>query len=361
MMIHDFVRGSWMAGFVKGMMPPDWTLVTNHTAKELIWGYQDPVLTKVKAFKSSITEYFGYFLGQNGTDSKTYGVLDGSSDIRNLARIVSWNEKPNLAPIWSSDSANGIKGTDGNSFPPLLEKNELAYVFVDSMCRSIFFTAEEQSVMLGPVETWKYILPGEVFQSAELNVDNRGYCPDGYCLPSGVLNISSCYKETFDIAVPFVMSQPHLLNADKSISSVLEGLSPNDELHGTRLFVEPITGLLLGAEKNLQINIHLRSVHLEEGGASQTVLSKYPKGIFIPAHWISQRFTASPPILSYVSNNVVSMLSLVQQFPLIILAIAVVGTLIAFIIGVRIHLSEDKDNDYVRGNKGNSQAQYIKT
>ena len=54
------------------------------------------------------------------------------------------------------------------------------------------------------------------------------------------------------------------------------------------------------------------------------------------------------------------MLSLVQQFPLIILAIAVVGTLIAFIIGVRMHLSEDKDNEYARGKKESSQAQYTK-
>ena len=114
------------------------------------------------------------------------------------------------------------------------------------MCRSLYFEAKERPTNIGPIETWEYILPKEVFEGAETNPDNLGFCPNGNCNPGGVLNLTTCYKEVYDTAVPYLMSKPHLLDADAEYHTVLEGLKPTDELHGTRLFVEPITGLLLG-------------------------------------------------------------------------------------------------------------------
>ena len=100
--------------------------------------------------------------------------------------------------------------------------------------------------------------------------------------------------------------------------------------------------LFLGAEKNLQVNFHISSTLLSEAGMDSKTLNKYPRGLLLPAHWVSQRFTASPDQLNYVANNILSLLSLVHHFPLILLAIAVTGTLMAFLIGVRIHLGDEK-------------------
>ena len=79
-------------------------------------------MKKLKNFGQAPTEYFGYFLGQNGTDSKEYVVSDGSENIRSLTQIISWNDKKGLYPIWSTNEANAILGTDGNNLPPLLGK-----------------------------------------------------------------------------------------------------------------------------------------------------------------------------------------------------------------------------------------------
>ena len=128
------------------------------------------------------------------------------------------------------------------------EKDERLYVFVDSMCRSIYFEAEEEEAKLGPIDTWKFTLPKEVFQGVKNNPDNAGFCPEGHldCQLGGVLNLTSCYKETYDMTVPILMSKPHLLDADDSFHAVLQGLSPAESLHGTRLYIEPVTGFLLG-------------------------------------------------------------------------------------------------------------------
>ena len=114
------------------------------------------------------------------------------------------------------------------------------------MCRSLYFKAAETPVTLGPVETWKYSLPASVFQSAAENPLNQGYCAGDICLPSGLLNLTTCFKDTYDLSLPYVLSKPHLLDVDQSVQSQVLGLSPDSDKHGTDLFVEPITGLLLG-------------------------------------------------------------------------------------------------------------------
>ena len=114
------------------------------------------------------------------------------------------------------------------------------------MCRSLYFKAAETPVNLGPVETWKYSLPASVFQSVAENPLNQGFCAGDICLPSGLLNLTTCYKDTYDISLPYVLSKPHLLDVDHSVQSQVLGLSPDSDKHGTDLFVEPITGLLLG-------------------------------------------------------------------------------------------------------------------
>ena len=78
------------------------------------------------------------------------------------------------------------------------------------------------------------------------------------------------------------------------------------------------------------------------------IAATFEKGIYVPAYWISQSFEASPPLLNYVSEKILSMLSLVEYFPLILLAIGVVGCLVSFIIGVKIHVQE-KDQVYAKG------------
>ena len=76
---------------------------------------------------------------------------------------------------------------------------------------------------------------------------------------------------------------------------------------------------------------------------SEEIAARYGDGIYIPAYWLSQSFRASPSLLKYVSEKILAMLSLVEYFPLMLLATGVVGCLVSFIIGVKIHVQENND------------------
>ena len=98
----------------------------------------------------------------------------------------------------------------------------------------------------------------------------------------------------------------------------------------------------------MQFNVYLNSIQLEEGKMDPKIAAGFEKGIYVPTYWLSQSFEASPPLLNYVSEKILSMLSLVEYFPLILLAIGVVGCLVSFIIGVKIHVQEN-DQLYAKG------------
>ena len=70
--------------------------------------------------------HYGHFIGMNNSDSKVYEVGTGADNIRNYGRINKWNNWSDLKepdpPVWRSDYANQISGTDGGAFSPLLSE-----------------------------------------------------------------------------------------------------------------------------------------------------------------------------------------------------------------------------------------------
>ena len=70
------------------------------------------------------------------------------------------------------------------------EQNEEVFIFVDSMCRSLNMRPEAEPVMLGEVETWKYVLPSETLLNGDDDPDNGGFCvgPAGKCSPRNCIS-----------------------------------------------------------------------------------------------------------------------------------------------------------------------------
>ena len=55
----------------------DEPLFVKHTAREWLWGYEDPILKEIKKYDTNFDDNFGYFYGQNGTDDGLYTVFTG--------------------------------------------------------------------------------------------------------------------------------------------------------------------------------------------------------------------------------------------------------------------------------------------
>ena len=79
--------------------------------------------------------------------------------------------------------------------------------------------------------------------------ENECFC-GGQCVPSGVMNISSCR-----FGSPVFMSYPHFYNADKFYVDQIDGMNPQRENHEFYMILEPTTGIALEVAARFQVNM----------------------------------------------------------------------------------------------------------
>lgn len=227
---------------------------------------------------------FGIFKGRNDTtDNMFFRVNSGGNNMGDYLSITQFNGETSLPKDWwaevgtsPSQTAAGIngvchdmKGTDGTSFAPGIDKTKTLWVFVSELCRSIWLNYDSDQDVKG-ISAYRYRPFNPVFNMS--NPDNYCYCPkflecakantttDTYdnseCpkigCTDGLINVGKCLG-----GAPIFMSSPHFLNADATLLDDFEGLNPNQEEHDTTLDVEPITGLALNARKRIQVNFPL--------------------------------------------------------------------------------------------------------
>ncbi|XP_044536039.1 lysosome membrane protein 2 isoform X1 [Gracilinanus agilis] len=222
-----------------------------HSAHELLWGYKDELFSLISIFKSDISPYFGLFYGKNGTDDGDYLFLTGEDNYLNFTKIVEWKGKRSLN-WWAAEKCNMINGTDGNSFHPLISKEETLYIFASDFCRSVYLKFSDMGNVEG-IPSLRFTVPPEMFGN---NSDNSCFCnPSGNCLGSGVLNVSVCKN-----GAPIFLSSPHFYQADEKFISAIKGMNPNKEDHETFLDLNPLTGIILRGSKRLQVNIYVRHI-----------------------------------------------------------------------------------------------------
>ncbi|XP_037685945.1 lysosome membrane protein 2 [Choloepus didactylus] len=238
--------------FIKAMLKayPQKLFVT-HTVHELLWGYKDEILSLISTLRPDISPYFGLFYGKNGTNDGDYVFLTGEDNYLNFTKILEWNGKTSLN-WWTTEKCNMINGTDGDSFHPLITKDEVLYVFPSDFCRSVYITFSDFESVQG-LSAFRYKVPAEILANTS---DNAGFCiPEGNCLGSGVLNVSICKN-----GAPIIMSFPHFYQADEKFVSAIAGIHPNKEYHETFVDINPLTGIILRAAKRFQINIYVRKL-----------------------------------------------------------------------------------------------------
>lgn len=68
--------------------------------------------------------------------------------------------------------------------------------------------------------------------------ENKCYCSDGFCPPSGVYDMTKCAE-----GAPIYISYPHFYNADTSYRQAVRGMSPDPEKHKYFVRIEPVSWL----------------------------------------------------------------------------------------------------------------------
>uniref|UniRef100_A0AAR2JVJ0 Scavenger receptor class B, member 1 n=1 Tax=Pygocentrus nattereri TaxID=42514 RepID=A0AAR2JVJ0_PYGNA len=296
------------------------TMFMTHTVDELLWGFKDPLLSRLSKIKPEVDEYFGLMLNKNGSHDGEFVYLTGEQSYLEYGRIDTWKGQK-LMTFWGTNQSNMINGTDGSAFHPFLTKEERLDVFTADLCRSIYMLFEKEVEVKG-IPAYRYTPPRDVLASGENNPENKGFCLDKKCLDDGVLNVAVCRK-----GAPVVVSFPHFHLGDQKYVDAIEGLKPIHDQHQTFLDLNPTTGVPVRACKRAQINILLERVH----GFPMT---KMLNGTIFPIIFLNESVTIDDASAARL-HKLLSIATIVANFPFILIALGVVLFLISILLIIR--------------------------
>lgn len=95
-------------------------------------------------------------LQKNGTESEKHKVLRGTKDLKDVGRVIEYEEEEEL-DVWEGEECNEIRGTEGTVFPPYLNVGSDVYAFSPALCRSVPITYVKKTKKAG-IPTYEYTL-----------------------------------------------------------------------------------------------------------------------------------------------------------------------------------------------------------
>lgn len=144
----------------------------------------------------------------NGTDMGRFTVLRGSKNIRDLGRVLKYNDETEM-DVWFGDECNQYKGTDSTIFPPFTKTGDAVWAFEPQLCRSMGVVYLHPSKYQG-IKTSFYTLDfGDIANDPQLQC----LCRDPEkCPVKGTFDLYPC------LGAPLYATLPHFL---KSMYAIL--------------------------------------------------------------------------------------------------------------------------------------------
>ncbi|XP_071751152.1 lysosome membrane protein 2-like isoform X3 [Centroberyx gerrardi] len=288
--VMNKVKGSfWKSSMVSIWMNSIGTgLFTTRTVDELLWGYKDPLLARIAATSPDVEEVFGLMYKKNGTHDGEFVYHTGEQSYMDYGRVESWRGQ-----------------------------------------RSIYMEFEKDVVVKG-IPAYRFTPPRSVFGSKEENPANEGFCVSPQeCLGTGLLKVSPCRK-----GAPVVASFPHFYLADHKYVAAIEGLTPKREHHQTYLDLNPTTGVPVRANKRAQINILINRI------------SGFPKtrglnDTIFPVMFLNESVVIDDASVARL-NKLLLIVTVVSNFPLIIVGLGAIMLVVFIILLVRAHKQKNE-------------------
>eukprot|EP00163_Fabomonas_tropica_P020251 TRINITY_DN3567_c0_g1_i1.p1 TRINITY_DN3567_c0_g1~~TRINITY_DN3567_c0_g1_i1.p1 ORF type:complete len:507 (+),score=91.60 TRINITY_DN3567_c0_g1_i1:358-1878(+) len=265
----------------------DEPLVFTKTAKELIWGYDDPLIALLAPFSPGApSRYPG--LMQNETSPQQCRPptvwKTGKPDINVIKQYVRWRDQEEL-DVWNGTYANKVQGTDGTQFHPNVQPDDEVKVWVDTLHRMAPVRFASKTTVHG-IHLWRMELPDIVLQNASVVPINAGWYANG---PYGMFNeTSALYK------APIFASKPAFLDADPVYRSAVHMMEPNRALHDTHIDVEPNSGTVMNARQRLQVSIKVSPMFGEYAHITSAA---------VPVTWIEQRSEITPDLAKQIRGE----------------------------------------------------------
>ncbi|XP_056586962.1 lysosome membrane protein 2 [Triplophysa dalaica] len=321
--------GFWVSsGFSMYMNTIGTTMFMTHTVNELLWGFKDPLLSRLKSIRPEVDEHFGLLLNKNGSDDGEFVYHTGEQNYLDFGRIYTWKGQKMLS-FWKTNQSNMINGSDGSAFHPFLEKTERLNVFTADLCRSIHMRFEKEVEVKG-IPAYRFTPPRAALASGKNNPENEGFCmTPGKCMDDGVVDVSTCRQ-----GAPVVVSFAHFHLGDKKYADAIDGISPVHELHQTFLDLNPTMGAPVRAMKRAQINVRLERI-------SGFPLTRNLNNTIFPIAFMNESVLIDDVSAARI-QKLLLIVTLVSYFPLLLVALGVLLLLITIVLLVRFRQNESK-------------------
>ncbi|UJR36346.1 hypothetical protein I4U23_029073 [Adineta vaga] len=326
-----------------------------HTVKDFLWGYQDPLLHILKKeFPDIVTsdQVSAFYASVSQAGSNTFLINNGigldsnrNERINNVGKIERFNFRTDL-PYWSNEYANMINGTDSTIWHPDARQDERIYAYIPDICRSVYLAYNETNSNEFDIETYRYTLPHNVFSNA---TENEGFCLNSSvtnkthvldCLPSGLFSLRTCIHlsgSSLTLPLPIIASSPHFLEADSTVQKAIDGLSPDGSKHRSFVDIEPLTGIVMNGSRRLQININVVN------DSTISAVSRV-KPLVFPMLWVDEHAEIDQPSADKFHQKVTTPIMLVNVIKYVLLGVG-----IALVIGAIALLAYERHKKNMSG------------
>jgi len=278
------VLASWVEGWRDARVDG---LFTTRTAGELIWGYQDPLLSKLAHFVSGLDPTFALAKNMTSEDeaSPINIVSTGADDIDNIWQYQTWHNIEEITS-WNPPHIEKVHGSDALQFRPGIKPGQELWVWVGELFRSarlmpMILPGENPHTSLGGLPLVRY-RPDVSLQDPD---------PRYFQEVRGLMNITSPMAggptgKAGQPGVPLFLSLPHFCFVDEEVAAGVEGLHCDLKKHDLFLDVEPTTGVTLRAKKSLMMSSRFN-------GAFSKKIDPHLQDTILPIFWAQEGSQAS--------------------------------------------------------------------
>ena len=290
----------------------------SRTVQELLFGYDDPLLSKLSHILPGIDSHFSLLHNMTAEEGYLMKMKTGKGDIDGVTDLTVWN---GVSKISAWESAEIVRGSDGKQFPPAMSKvmGEVENitqnrVWVADAYRSVRIFSDGTPGDSGTLKSLRYLPDNAVFSTRKKYHQHI----------RGLFNISSPINAgirgtRLDVGPKLFLSLPGFCNVDTLVSTSVDGIQCDDDakdqiyldvgtlyldngvtrhwkiFHPDTVFAEPMSGITVNAKKSLMLTVWFGELY-------NAVEPKIANETFLPVFEVTEHSQASDEDLKRLSS-----------------------------------------------------------
>ncbi|KFM25479.1 Scavenger receptor class B member 1 [Auxenochlorella protothecoides] len=258
---------SWLARAVEAWSGADVEgLFTTRSARELLWGYDDPLLKRLHWFAPGLDPHFTIVHNISGAAAAATRPVNvmatGARDPREVWQAREWRGLTRVT-AWAPPHVERVRGGDGLQFQPGVTLGQSHVVWVGEAFRAATLLAQEETSLHGVplirlrTDPHQGDINPTYFQYIQGLMNITGPMASGRQRVAGGVGKRVFWGplgQAGKTGPPLFLSMPHYCGADPALAAGVVGLKCDPARHKLHLDVEPHTGITVRGARRIQLS-----------------------------------------------------------------------------------------------------------